>query len=305
MNKYFDCVVYHSPCPDGTCAAWIVQQFHALKDMKIELFPCRAGCIPEIEIKHFTGKKIIFVDICPSTEYILKLAKICNYIEIIDHHKTNFEKFLELEKIPENISCNFDMNFSGCQLTWKYFFSEVEPWFVSYIGDRDIWKFALPNTNEYFSGMMEENLMNLEGFQKLYNNRDNNEFIDNVYTSGKKALEFKEKCIQNVLKYNKLHCNYKNYNIWLYSCTKDLTSDVGNRLMKYKFKDETLPDFTVGWIYDVESDEFFISMRSIDDKQDVSKICKEFGGGGHRNAAGCTIKGKLRDVFVPIVSKED
>lgn len=315
MDKLFDCVVYHSPCPDGTCAAWVVQQFHTLKDKEIELFPCRAGCSPEIEIEHFIGKKIVFVDICPSTEYILKLAEIGNHIEIIDHHKTNFEKFLQLERIPENVSCNFDMNFSGCQLTWRYFNSESEPWFVSYIGDRDIWKFALPNTNEYFSGMMEENLMNLEGFQKLYNNRDNNEFIENVYTIGKRALEFREKNIQSVLKYNKLHCTYKEYNkvdntykefnIWLYSCTKDLTSDVGNRLMKYKFEDESLPDFTVGWIYDVESDEFWVSMRSTDEKQDVSKICKEFGGGGHRNAAGCTIRGKLRDVFVPFKSQND
>lgn len=302
MDKIFDCVVYHSPCQDGTCAAWVVQYYHSLKDKEIELFPCKAGCAPDKEIEHFTGKKIVFVDICPSSEYIIHMANFAQWIHIIDHHKTNFEKFLQLANIPENVSCNFDMNFSGCQLTWRYFFSEAEPWFVSYIGDRDIWKFALPNTNEYFSGMIEENLTNLEGFQKLYNNLENEYFKMNIFDVGKKALEFREKCIQNILKYNKLHCTYKEYNIWLYSCTKDFTSDVGNRLMKYKFEDESLPDFAVGWIYDVESDEFMISMRSTDEKVDVSQICKEFGGGGHRNASGCTIKGKLRDVFVPYKS---
>ncbi len=300
MDKIFDCVVYHSPCPDGTCAAWAVQKYHSDLNKEIEMFPCRAGNSPDKELSYFAGKNIVFVDICPSTEYVLQLSEIAKSIHIIDHHKTNFEKFLELERIPENISCNFDMNLSGCQLTWRYFNSEEEPWFVSYIGDRDIWKFALPHTNEYFSGIMEENLMNLEGFQKMYNNLGNDEFLINIFNSGKKALEFREKCIQNVLKFNKLHCTYKEYNIWLYFCSKELTSDVGNRLMKYKFEDETtLPDFTVGWIYDVENDEFWISMRSMDDRVDVSKICKEFGGGGHRNAAGCTIKGKLRDIFVP------
>jgi hypothetical protein len=44
-------------------------------------------------------------------------------------------------------------------------------------------------------------------------------------------------------------------------------------------------------------------MRSDNTKQDVSVICKELGGGGHRNASGCTLKGNitLRDIFIPTV----
>jgi oligoribonuclease NrnB/cAMP/cGMP phosphodiesterase (DHH superfamily) len=299
INNCFDCVVYHSPCPDGTCAAWIVKKFHDDFNKEIELFPCRAGCVPDKEIEYFMDKTIVFVDICPNVSYLEKLSTIAKYIQIIDHHKSSQENISEI-KLQKNVSCVFDMEFSGCQLTWKYFYSNDALWFVDYIGDRDIWKFALPNTNEYFSGIIEENLMNLEGFQKLYDNLENEEFKLNILNVGKKALEFREKCIQNVLKYNKMQCTYKEYNIWLYSATKDLTSDVGNRLMKYKFKDESLPDFTVGWIYDVENDEFWISMRSTDEKQDVSKICKELGGGGHRNASGCTVKGKLKDLFIPV-----
>lgn len=34
-----------------------------------------------------------------------------------------------------------------------------------------------------------------------------------------------------------------------------------------------------------------VSFRSFDDKVDVNKIAGHFGGGGHRNAAGCEIKG--------------
>ncbi len=253
-----------------------------------------------MKLLNSANKKIIFVDICPSTEYILNLAEIAESIQIIDHHKTNFEKVLQLEKKPANMFFNFDMNQSGCQLTWRYFNQADEPWFVQYIGDRDMWKFALPNTNEYISGMNEENLINFEGFQKLYNNLENNEFIENIYNIGKRMVEFRENNIQNVIKFNKIHCTYKDYNIWLFSCTKDLISDVGNRLMNSKFKNDNLPDFTVGWIYDVVSDEFWISMRSTNDKQDVSQICKEFGGGGHRNASGCTIKNRLKDFFVAV-----
>jgi len=302
-NDGFDCVVYHSPCPDGTCACWIVQKFHRDSFGKeIDLFPCRAGSPPEKELEYFTDKNIIFVDICPDVEYLLKLSGVAKFIHIIDHHKTNFEKIVNMNPIPDNITHQFDMNQSGCQLTWNSFYDTEQPWFVQYIGDRDIWKFSLPNTNEYFSGIIEENLMNLDGFQELFNKIDDDDFKFNIFSVGKKSVEFREKCIQNVMKFNKLECKYKNYRIWLYNCTKDLTSDVGNKLLKYKFSDDTLPDFSVGWIYDVQAAKFWISMRSDYDRQDVSSICAELGGGGHRNASGCTLDYSVRlcDIFVPV-----
>ena len=39
-----------------------------------------------------------------------------------------------------------------------------------------------------------------------------------------------------------------------------------------------------------------LSARSKDNKIDVNKICSEFGGGGHRRAAGARFRGKLEDV---------
>jgi bifunctional oligoribonuclease and PAP phosphatase NrnA len=39
-----------------------------------------------------------------------------------------------------------------------------------------------------------------------------------------------------------------------------------------------------------------LSMRSKDDRVDVNKICGEFGGGGHRRAAGARIRGSLGEV---------
>ena len=45
---------------------------------------------------------------------------------------------------------------------------------------------------------------------------------------------------------------------------------------------------------------FKVSMRSRG-KIDVSKICSEFGGGGHRNASGCMVSGFFEDVVDKIV----
>jgi len=297
----FDCVIYHAPCPDGTCSAWIVSKYHKEHDKSIELYPSNAGKTNQLNISNFIGKSLIFVDICPDKEFLLELSQKAKYIKIIDHHKTNYETLNEITK-PENVDYYFDMNFSGCQLTWMTFYKELsQPWFVQHIGDRDIWKFALENTNEYFSGMMEEQLMTLEGFDVMFHNLDNDEYKSNILNIGKKIMEFRQKNIENCCKFNKIECKYKTFRIWLVNCTSDLSSDVGNQLLKYKFSDDTYPDFSVGWRYDVISDEYYISMRSDNTKQDVSVICKEFGGGGHRNASGCTLKGNitLRDIFIP------
>lgn len=49
-------------------------------------------------------------------------------------------------------------------------------------------------------------------------------------------------------------------------------------------------------IYEIASQEYKVSMRS-NGKVDVSEIALFFGGGGHRNAAGCTLKGSEHDVI--------
>ena len=50
----------------------------------------------------------------------------------------------------------------------------------------------------------------------------------------------------------------------------------------------------------VEGEQYRVSMRSKGDT-DISAIAKEFGGGGHKNAAGCTVTGgidALRKLFI-------
>lgn len=50
----------------------------------------------------------------------------------------------------------------------------------------------------------------------------------------------------------------------------------------------------------IEGDQYRVSMRSKGDI-DIGAVAKEFGGGGHKNAAGCTVTGAidaLRQVFI-------
>lgn len=49
-------------------------------------------------------------------------------------------------------------------------------------------------------------------------------------------------------------------------------------------------------IKEKEKNNFRFNLRSIDE-YDVNKVATIFGGGGHRNAAGCTIEGKYKTVI--------
>jgi phosphoesterase RecJ-like protein len=47
-------------------------------------------------------------------------------------------------------------------------------------------------------------------------------------------------------------------------------------------------DFCILWKYSHNDEKYLCSLRSNNNKTDVSKIVQLFGGGGHRNAAGCS-----------------
>jgi oligoribonuclease NrnB/cAMP/cGMP phosphodiesterase (DHH superfamily) len=302
-NIIYDSIIYHNPCSDGIASAWVVKHFIPTA----ELIPCLAGRSPQNDITHFQGKKIIFVDLCPSKEYLENLADIADHITILDHHITAY-KSLENVSHP-NVNYIFDNNQSGCMITWNYFSSEPIPWFLAYIGDRDLWKWELTCSKEINTTLYDDEHTNFKGLSKLFDMNQNSS-LTNFYNTdtyysfvsrGKILYEIKDKQIKTCMK-TAIHCNFDNYNIWLFTSPPDILSEVGNSLMVKNMKNGSKPHFTVCWRYNVQTHEYYISMRSSSSSIDISEICKKFGGGGHRNAAGCTLPGStiLREIFIPV-----
>jgi phosphoesterase RecJ-like protein len=52
----------------------------------------------------------------------------------------------------------------------------------------------------------------------------------------------------------------------------------------------------------IDGDEYRVSMRS-KGAVDIGSVAKTFGGGGHKNAAGCTVKGSLDELRTLLVEK--
>ena len=307
MIRDFDSIIFHAPCSDGVSSLWSALYY---KDIP-EKISCKAGVNP---INSFTNKNIIFVDICPTMEFLIKTSTTASYILILDHHKSAYDNYMQnikLFKDINNIEFIFDMDRSGCQMTWDYFFVDKDnnpisrPWFIDYIADRDLWTWKLEFSKEINASLNENNLIDQYDLSKLTNLLiDPEDKKDILINQGKFITRLHKKELDSAS--NKaveasITISGINYRVWLGgNISNSLRSELGNLLTYKKFTDNSLPDFTVIWLYEPKMNEWWISLRGSKTSPDLSIISKNFGGGGHSKASGFIIKnGKtLKDYFV-------
>jgi oligoribonuclease NrnB/cAMP/cGMP phosphodiesterase (DHH superfamily) len=223
-------------------------------------------------------KNILFTDIAPIDEVIEQLLNQECQIQILDHHITS------KDRLVSKSYAIFDMELSGVGLTWNYFYPDLKiPLFLAMLQDQDLWKFNIIDTREFFNGFIfkcqcedtfEDKFKLMDGL--LENPISIQQYID----LGIELTKHKTKQINNIVKKikdNKIRFN--GYDIIMYNCTSDLTSELGNALSK------EFCDFAVLWTYDHIQNKYLISLRSC--KGICADIAKNYlGGGGHPNAAG-------------------
>lgn len=299
---------YHNPCSDGIAAAWTVR----LKYPEANFIGISAGNT-KYNIDEYKDKNVMFVDCCPPTkEIITTILNDVKSLIIIDHHITNQEVLAKIK--DSKLTVRYDINLSGCQLTWNYINgNSIKPWFIDYIGDRDLWKWKLPNSKLINLGLYEmEYITSFEGIDSLFEkstndwrSMDENWFINKellplariIDNKNKQKIEYASERASHVY----FPVNGHFYKIWLCGgVDSSLTSELGDTLANKEFPDGTMPDFSAIWSYSYNRNEWRISLRSI--STDVSQIAKKFWGGGHKMAAGLTFKGlsSLREHFIPI-----
>jgi oligoribonuclease NrnB/cAMP/cGMP phosphodiesterase (DHH superfamily) len=293
-NKQFDTIVYHSCCPDGVTGLWCAYKYKEFKDF--EKIKMSAGKDPSFDTN---DKNIIFIDVCPSMNFILVHSKLAKSIKILDHHKSANDMYLKNESMLnniDNIEFIFDMNRAGCQIAWDYFFPNIERvWFIDYVGDRDLWKWELENSKEICSAfdylcVLDEN--NLKKIDKLA--KYNLTQIENLVSTGKIINAYQKTLIKKEVENSIqgfLYVGKKKYNVNIGNIIFSLVSDLGNALSEKILANGNKPDFAVVWNYNLFYDTWHISLRGHDASPDLSEIAKYFGGGGHAKASGFKIIG--------------
>lgn len=306
MNKIkdFDAIIYHGPCSDGTGGLWASCHYKPIKNR----YACKAGFNPQGD---YTGMNVIFVDLCPKIDYLLELVNIAKYVVILDHHKSSEQMIMEnysLLKTISNLHIEFDMERSGCQMAWDYFFdSQPRPFFIDYMGDRDLWTWKLPSSREINTALWELGYIDSYDLSKLTELMTNPEEKKKYLESSGKFIEAGNKREVDIGVSNSIEAKIvyqeKTFRIWLGGNVNPvLRSDLGNALCLKPFKDGTMPDFSACWQFDPKSDEWWISLRGVPDRSpDLSVLATSYGGGGHPMASGITIKATskgLREIFI-------
>lgn len=257
--------IYHGNCADGFGAAWAVKQ--AIPDADFV-----AG-VYQKDPPDVTGKDVLMVDFSYKRPVLLDMASKANSILILDHHKSAAEDLIDL---PENVTAIFDMDRSGAMMTWQHFFPDVPPpKLIEHIQDRDLWRFNLPGTREIQAAVFSYPY-DFEVWDKLMDSFDG--FGDSVLLREGAAIERKHhKDIAELVKMTQRRMVIGGFDVPVANLPYTLSSDAGHLMAK---------DESFSACYWDTPDGRVFSLRSSDAGQDVSAIAKNYGGGGHRNAAG-------------------
>lgn len=266
-------VIYHYPCADGFTAAWAAWRAHP----DWEFYPAQYGKpAPDV-----TGRIVYMLDFSYKRPIILEMAAKAKNIIILDHHKTAEEDLVDL---PENVLVLFDMTQSGAQLAWGYFNQAKEPLLVSYVADRDLWKFELWESKAASSYIFAHEY-DFNTWNTLYY-----AFNDNFHAivEGGRAINAK---LQKDIK--ELAVNQFTVSVFEPVDAEDkLIADVPAINVPYTYASDMAnylaqdKPFAISFYYDGSRAKFIFSLRSTETGMDVSAIAKLFGGWGHKHAAG-------------------
>lgn len=257
---------YHNDL-DGKCSGYLV---------KLKYPACEFRSInynqdfPFDDIKE--NEEIFIVDYSLEPDEMEKLYNITENISWIDHHISTLRKY---EDFPYEIAGIREVGKAGCHLTFEYLF---DPWenqqlkmIVNLIEDWDIWEFRYGKYTTYFHLAMlsYDNEPNDEIWDESFKN------INRLFKEGKTIKRYRKKDNLRYIRKHAFEINFKGYKCIV--CNKKDSSDMFENLKDYY-------DIMIPYVYNGE--EFIVSLYTVKEDIDLSKIAEEYGGGGHKQAAG-------------------
>jgi len=270
-------VLYHANCVDGFGAAWAASR--SLGRHETTFIPVSYGRpVPAID---GTGP-VYILDFSYPREQLTALARVHERVKVIDHHQTAEQDLAtDWPGKPENIQLTFDGSQSGAVLAWKYFHGGLNkiPEILLYIQDRDLWKWDMKHSNPVNEALQSLELREFNHYDILYGHW--REELPRLINDGAIALKIKAAKVESAVKARH----------WLdvggvkvpavNGCV--YPSETADALLK---AEPGKPFGVVWWINGDGSTQYSLRSR---DGFDVSAVAKEFGGGGHRAAAGFKI----------------
>lgn len=266
-------IIHHTDF-DGECAAFLVKK--AMEPYPIEFMLMNYGW--DIDWEKIAEHDVVYmVDFCfPDFNDMLKLKDMVDKFVWIDHHQTSYNKWKEAGS-PEFDGLRVDGGKAGCELAFEHLFPDEEmPLFVHHVGRYDVWDHSDPKTPQFQYGLRtHETNPKAEVWARLYANEPG--LVEKILDAGEAILKYEDQ--QNQYRGR----SARTIQFMGYSVVALNLAAVNNRNFDHCY-DPDEHDFMLAFSYS-KQDEWRISLRS-EKEIDISKIAKQFGGGGHPKAAG-------------------
>lgn len=269
---------YHNDM-DGRCAGSLVAQFtnNYNPENYFEVDYRNPLPIDKVSI----GEDVYIVDYSFTCNTVGVLAELINLkcnVVWIDHHKSS----IELMKNPDyawlhNIPGVRNSNASGALLTYLHFncvSSSEAPMYIRYVDDYDRWIYAFGDNTVYFKLGLETHPY--DALDSIWIDLSTkNVTVLKLVASGeliKKYIDMDNAQYLSDFGYESEIAGYKCYvinrrsNSWIF----------GDKIKQYPI--------VATWVYD--GNRYQYSLYSSFENVDCSKIAEQFGGGGHKGAAG-------------------
>lgn len=265
--------IYHDHCADGFGAAYAVWRMFGDDCTYV---PASYGQAPP----DVTGKDVYMVDFSYKRDVLLEIAKQARKVIILDHHDTAQKELFDL---PSNVYAHFDQSKAGAVLTWEFLHGESSPYLLQVVQDRDLWQWKLPETKAV-SAYLFSQTWTFEQWHEWVTATP----IKQLREMGQALVDKQEKdvkalCDDAHIDTAVFNINGKEVKVPAVNCPWMFASDVGHELCN------RFPDAPFSVTYMISKDKVKLSLRS-NGKAHCGEIAAEYGGGGHPNAAGFSLK---------------
>lgn len=292
-------IFYHTDA-DGKCAAFWVKKLAKHYDLYERTFiPINYGQVFPLDIIQ-PKEQVYIVDYSIFPEEMKLLLKITTNVVWIDHHISAIKRY-EDEKYKNMFIPGVRKDgVAGCMLTYLYLMNKDiaenitnkedtvfykknnrtgNPTFTDYIADYDVWTFQYgEDTKKFAAGL---NCYDLNPESDFWETLFSNKKVREVISIGGNILKYQDSWAERYCKNYSFETSFEGY--------KALAMNLAMISSEYFKSIENCYDLYIGFAYDGENWNY--SLRS--EKIDCSKIAMKYGGGGHKGAAGFSLKDLL------------
>lgn len=284
-----DVCIYHGGCMDGLVAAWAVRQVAP----RCAFIPAQYGEAPP----DVRGQHVAIVDFSYPEPSLSQIFAEAASLVVLDHHKSARPALAHLASVPADgegpfaihdagLVVQYSTTHSGAGLAWRYYKGSV-PWIARYVEDRDLWRWGLPGSRDVnaYLQLQIAGKGTEEAFQAIHTIHH---YLDanDAAEKGSLVRRVHEQYTQDAIKYA-TWCRVQTNDVALkyvaVQAPRWCASELGNALL------DAHPDADFSAVVTPQKAFTQFSLRSCAGRADVSEVASWYGGGGHREAAGCTI----------------